>query len=184
MINALFKSFHKLLSNKLLNNSLNSLFKFEITHKHFAYLLIILISIFVNMYFGNYKENLNNTYASLEVQENLVRKFSNSELNFIKTHSLSIDNDQFINFIKSDLKKLFGQLNSIDLIQISKICNIKVNTFAITLAFWHDKFIFDFLDKLSKYGFVRVTEVHIERSEEYLQQPGLIVKLLCNLYQE
>ena len=174
----------------------------KIKLKYIIFVLLILFLIVLNYNLNIYKNTLQLKYYHLDNQVNWAQKLTKEEINFIKQHKFqnNYNSKQFIEFINLHIKKLFGTIKNIKVIKDSSINdnsinnnsindenpinNIKIKSLEINLRFWHDKFIFDFLNIISKYnpGFSRITNVQIKKSGNFLKEPGLKVKILCDLY--
>ena len=154
------------------------------------YMSIILINLVLvicfNISTSQFIKAKKDSYISLNKQYDLLQQFSKDELNFIKNHPLTIPSsgDDFEKYLRENINKYYGRLETID--KASNDYKL-IKTFSISLAFWHDKFLFQFLKKLYNYsnGYIRIMELNIERSEAMLlTDPGLHVNIVCNLYQK
>ena len=156
----------------------------DIKAKHILCLLILVVLVVIKLFLVDYKKDLNLIYEPLKRQAEIIKSFSNDELNFIRTHSLKENGT--IKYIKNNVLKFYGNIKNIKTLETKVIANkIKLTVMEINLLFWHDKFIFDLVDSIGSYNkaLMRVSSLQIKKINNNLDKPGLKVKILCELYQ-
>ncbi len=154
-----------------------------------TYALSILAMLVVSVFASLYKSNEFSKYEQLEEEMTPIISISkdNETLNFIKNHKFSGQNSDIKNFMQTVAKKTYSKISLIEKVAEKKIDQINVTKFKITGLFWHDMFIFEFLDKIQSFapGFLNIDHVEINKITKQIgQKPILKLELICEIFQK
>jgi hypothetical protein len=114
---------------------------------------------------------------------NNLKKDTN-KLKFISDHLFTSNKVNFEDFIKSMLQKQMAQVLSINKDE-SDIGPIIKDTFVIRALFWHDAYIFDFIDDIRSFnsGFARILELNIAKiATVSSKQPVMETEITCEVF--
>lgn len=148
-------------------------------------LAMLVISVFVSLY--KYKAFATCEQLEVEMMPVLSLATNNEKLNFLKKHKFSGQNSDIKNFMRTVAKQTYSKISLIEKISEKKIGKINVTKFKITGLFWHDMFIFDFLDKIQNFspGFLNIDNVEIDKITKTMgQKPTLKLELVCEIFQK
>ena len=153
------------------------------------YLIPILVmlpfSIFSTVYKNQQFEEYEQTAERLRPALNLLSQ--QEKISFIKAHKFYGKNIDFNNFIYKIIRKTYSKMPSIRLINRSKIGCVDVFQTKVMALFWHDYFVFDFLEKLRTFtpGFLNIISVNIAKlSKRLSQSPTIKLEVICKVFQK
>ncbi|MBR1944402.1 MAG: hypothetical protein IJ848_02915 [Alphaproteobacteria bacterium] len=150
------------------------------------YLISILILIIINLVLSFIKDSTEDEMIIINNKYDKIKQLNNDE--FVLNHLFEGDTNNIKNFIDYVTKYLINnhsEIISIKTIDNTKLNDITVETIQFELTFIHDKFIFELLELIQNYspGFVRITDVYIEKNEKFnINQNNLKVNMLCVVY--
>lgn len=152
------------------------------------YALSILSMLIVSVFASLYKSKEFAKFEQLEMEMSPIMSIAtnNEKLSFIKNHKFSGQNANIKTFMHTVAKKTYAKISLIEKISEKKIDKINVTKFKITGLFWHDMFIFEFLDKIQSFapGFLNIDNVEIDKITKKIgQKPILKVELICDVFQ-
>ena len=109
-------------------------------------------------------------------------------MKFISNHKFNGDKIDFNEFINNLAAKTYANISSIEILEESKISDVIVKQFKITGLFWHDIFIFDFIEKLQDFspGFLNILSIDINKFSNQIssQKPIMKLEVVCKVYQK
>lgn len=154
----------------------------------FYYLPIVLMAVisgFVSHYKNVKFEDI------LEVEEKSIPikelKSNNAKLEFISKHKFCGTSMDFENFIRNSEEKNYAKINQIKKLEESIHGQIKIRKFEIKGFFWHDSFIFNFLDEIQNFspGFLKILSIDIDKFSRMIREkPIMKVEILCEIFQK
>ena len=144
---------------------------------------------FVSFFISIYASNKQQQFLETELRYTpIINIMSNHNIfEFIKKHKFGHTKNDYTEFIKQISKEYFAKISSIEKISSTKIGNIEVLTVKIDMLFWHDSFIFNFLDKLQKYspGFINILSIDINKFTKHVgNKPSLKLEVICKIFQK
>lgn len=174
-------------------NILKYIYKFNIKWKY----VFLLISVIVCSYFiHQIYENKLSQLGKLQILYNKISQLKNN--NIVKNHVLNNlefnvtklgksthynDSEQFVQYIEKEFNKKYGKINNIKVSNHTKLSSINITQIEISNIFIHDKFIFEYIDKIHSYsGFVRVSALKIEKKQLDNKKNILVARIICDLY--
>lgn len=142
----------------------------------------------INLAASIYKIQKCDECIELESQAKPVEKISTDrpKLDFILRHKFKGRSQSFSEFVQAISHETYSQIASIDSLKEYVTGTVNVQEFRITGLFWHDLFIFDFLDKLQDFspGFLNITSVEINKfSKQIAQKPIMKLEVICKVFQ-
>lgn len=148
--------------------------------------LIITICLILENFIASYREQRIISYTSIEKTINFMNnlKKDTNKLKFISDHLFTSNKVNFEDFIKSMLQKQMAQVLSINKDE-SDIGPIIKDTFVIRALFWHDAYIFDFIDDIRSFnsGFARILELNIAKiATVSSKQPVMETEITCEVF--
>lgn len=159
-----------------------------ITHKRMAIIVVGMmviaswISIHKNQRYAEYMEWQEKATPFVKLRSN-PQKFD-----FILKHKFSKNGLDFKNFVQQIARQNYACIPIIDFSEEkSKIGQVNVSLAKITGFFWHDTFIFNFLDNLQDFspGFLNITYVEIDKFTKQLgAKPILKLEVICKIFQK
>lgn len=102
-------------------------------------------------------------------------------------HICSSNIVKFEEFVTRIGHESMAEISSIKNIGASSKGSVKVRKFTVVGFFWHESFIFEFLDKLQKFcpGFLKILQVEINRFAKITTiRPAMKVDVVCVTYQK
>lgn len=164
-----------------------NIIKLLTNNKSFIKYLIIILILFINNLICIFIiDNMEGKLTVINDQYNKIKQLNNNK--FILKHLFKEDKNNiknFKNYVKESLKNNRSEVININTIDSKQLYNITVETIQFDLTFIHDKFIFELLELIQNYspGFVRVTDVYIEKTNKFnINQNNLNVRILCEIY--
>ena len=146
---------------------------------------LTLVSFVISIYASKQQQQCLETELQYEP---IISIFSDHDIyEFIKIHKFGNSKNDYTDFIKQISKEYFAKISSIEKIAVVKIGNIEVSKVKIDMLFWHDCFIFDFLDKLQKYspGFINILSIDINKFTKHVGiKPSLKLEVICKIFQK
>jgi hypothetical protein len=126
--------------------------------------LVIVICLILENLVVSYKDKRILSYSSTEKTLCFINelKKDTNKLKFISNHLFTTNRINFEDFIKSAMQKRMTQILSIDKNELDMSPIVK-DTFVIRALFWHDAYVFDFIDDIYSFssGFARILELNI-----------------------
>jgi hypothetical protein len=157
--------------------------------KYSCRLVGIVIAFAISNILSIYKEEKFSEYEDAKNISVLVQKLTNDDnkLQFALRHRFNGENKNFGQFVSQIATKNSSQISSIEYVDESIIGLIKQKKVVIHGLFWHDIFIFAFLDALKNFspGFLKILSVDINKfAKVSLLKPVLKVNVVCELFQK
>ena len=151
----------------------------------FSILAMIGLSLFASMYKSK-------TFAKCEQIEVELKPLmsiatNHEKLDFIKNHKFSGQNSDIRNFLRTIAKKNYAKISLIEKISEKRIGKINVTRLKVTGLFWHDIFIFEFLEKIQSFapGFLNIDAIEIDKITKNIgQKPILKLEMVCEIFQK
>ena len=153
------------------------------------YLILVLMMLTISFLVSGYKERICEDCEEAEARAKpIIDLVSNAEkIKFIQKHKFNGKGEGFREFVAKLSYKTYSKIISIDPVSESKIGNVRVNEIKITGLFWHDSFIFDFLDNLQNFspGFLSIVSIDIDKfSKQISQKPTMKLEVVCKVFQK
>jgi hypothetical protein len=128
-------------------------------------------------------------YDSLQKTLNVINDLNKNpeKANFILDHLFIGKANNFEDFINKAASNNNGKIISCINIETSLDAGLKKETMIIVGIFWHDAFVFDFLDEITKFnpGFINISKIEIEKiGEVSLDKPVIKVLIKCKIFQK
>jgi hypothetical protein len=145
--------------------------------------------IFINCLMSSYKNEKFTELQCIRDTKTVIKKLSISapQKKHLANHLFSDKDLNFEDFITKIGKESLAKISSIEPIEESVIGTIKTKKFAITGVFWHELFIFEFLDKLQKLSpsFSKILSIEINKFAKIAYiKPIIKVDIICITYQK
>jgi hypothetical protein len=162
---------------------------FVFIKKHILHLTGIMIAFAISNILSSYKEKKLFEYERAENTATLIQKFTTDDdkLQFALRHRFNSENRSFEQFVSQAAAKNFAQMSSIEYADESVIGLVKRRKAVVHGLFWHDIFVFTFLDTLMDFspGFLKILSVDISKFAEMSPlKPVLKVDIVCELFQK
>jgi hypothetical protein len=146
---------------------------------------MLILSVLVSLYKGKKFVGM----QELEKREADVKSIiSNGEkLRFISEHGFGKANVSIESFTKDLGQKNFSEITKIYSVEESIIGTVKKTKLEIEGFFWHDLFIFEFLNEMQNFkpGFIKILSVEIDKfSKILIKKPALKVNVVCEVFQK
>ena len=157
--------------------------------KNKMYTLSILAMIGLSLFASLYKSKTFAKCEQIEVEmKPLMSIVTNHEkLDFIKNHKFGGQNSDIRNFLRTIAKKNYAKISLIEKISEKRIGKINVTRLKVTGLFWHDIFIFEFLEKIQSFapGFLNIDAIEIDKIAKKIgQKPILKLEMVCEIFQK
>ncbi len=149
---------------------------------------LIFISIFIIWNAVSlYKSDLFNKLQESELRTDPIKSFDKETIKFISEHDFSSKKIKFRKFIEN-----LADHNLAIITKVSKSDEIKTKAFRkiqykIRGYFWHDKFIFKFIDELQNFhpGFLKLLNIDMDKfSKTNIFKPSIKLELICEIFQK
>ena len=152
-------------------------------------IFLILIGIAVVVTANIYKNRKEEQYNQFKIEMTpIIGIASNKDkLNFIQRHSFSGKCADINKYIQRIFRETYANLTDIEKVSETKIGKISVHTIKISGIFWHDVFIFDFLDKIQNFspGFVNIISININKlARKITHKPIIKLEMICKIFQK
>ncbi|MDR2667404.1 MAG: hypothetical protein LBB34_04845 [Holosporales bacterium] len=162
---------------------------FTFVKKHLLHLVGIIVAFVISNTLSSYEEKKLSEYENAENMVVLTRNFTNNKckLQFALQHRFNGESRNFEQFISQAIAENFAQISSIEYVGEPVSSLIKRQKTIVHGIFWHDMFIFTFLNTLMSFspGFLRILSVDICKfAEMSLLKPVLKVDIVCELFQK
>jgi len=157
--------------------------------KNKRYLVPVLVMLTISSLVSEYKERIFEDCEEAEAKAKpVIDLVSNAEkMKFIQKHKFNGTRINFTDFVAELSHKTYSKVTSIEPVSESKIGNVKVNEIRITGLFWHDSFIFDFIENIQNFspGFLSIVSVDIDKfSKQISQKPIMKLEVVCRVFQK
>lgn len=154
-----------------------------------AYALSILVMSLASIFVSIYKTQQINKYEQIATEVNqIIGIISNGErVKFIQKHRFCEKKTDIKDFMRKVAQTTYAKISSMEKISEEKIGKINVATFKIIGLFWHDCFIFEFLEKIQTFspGFLNIETVDIDKlSKKIVHKPMLKLEVICRIFQK
>jgi hypothetical protein len=149
-------------------------------------LLTIAVCLILESFIASYREQQILSYTSIEKTMHFMDelKKDSNKLKFISDHLFTLNKVNFEDFVKNITRKQMVQILSINKDEIN-IGSITKDTFVIRALFWHDAYIFDFLDDIYSFnsGFARILELNIAKIAAVSnKKPVMEAEIKCEVF--
>lgn len=162
----------------------------EFLFQNKIYILSILMGLLISVPVSIYKNQQREECEALEYKVEPICKLvkDKKKLKFISAHKFAGEKVEFENFVDDLAQKYHSKIANIEIQDESKIANVNVQQIRITGFFWHDVFIFAFLEELQDFspGFLNILSVDIDKFSKQIssQKPILKLEVVCKIYQK
>ena len=145
----------------------------------------VLLSVITNIYKSEKEEQYHHNQIEMNPVIDIV---SNKEKwEFIQKHSFNGKSNDINKYMRRIFQETYAKLTDIKHISETKIDKISVKTMKISGIFWHDVFIFDFLDKIQNFspGFVDIISINIDKfARKITHKPIIKLEVTCKIFQK
>lgn len=166
-------------------------FNFEWTYT-LLLIFVTICSLFVNQIYKNKLprlerlQNLHNKIIQLR-NNDIVKNHVLNNLKFKITSTgrdrRCTDSEQFVQYVEKNFDKKYGKITDIKVSNHTRFSVVNVTQIEILNMFIHDKFIFEYIDKIHLYnGFARVSALKIEKKQLDNGKNVLTTRIICDLY--
>ena len=157
--------------------------------KHKVHLLHVLAMLTVSFAVSVYKSHKLTKYTEFESEmQPLINISANSEkLHFIQKHNFKGKYLNFKDFVNKIAYENCAKISCFENISKTKIEKIDVKLIKLIGLFWHDIFIFNFLEEIQDFspGFINIVSVEINKfSRQILHKPVLKLEAVCKIFQK
>ncbi len=149
--------------------------------------ILAMIIVSLSSSFYRSKEFARCEQTEMEMKPIISIATNNEKLSFIRNHKFAGQNSDIKNFMQTVAKKTYSKISLIEKISEKQIGKINATKLKITGLFWHDIFIFEFLDKIQNFapGFLNIDAVEIDKIAKTIgQKPILKLELVCEIFQK
>ncbi|MDR1476319.1 MAG: hypothetical protein LBI20_03315 [Holosporales bacterium] len=148
--------------------------------------IIIVIFLTLKSFITSYREQQVLSYAPIEKTMHFIDDLKNNtnKFRFISNHLFTINKSNFEDFIKNIAPKYMPQNLSIDKDE-SDIGSILKDKFTIRALFWHDNYIFDFIDDIYSFnsGFAKILSIDISKIAAIsTEKPVIEAEITCEVF--
>ena len=134
-----------------------------------------------------YKSDLFNKLQESELLIEPIKSFDKETIKFISQHDFSNKKINFRKFIENLADHNFAIIT-----KVLKSNEIKTDTFRKTQYkikgyFWHDKFVFKFIDEVQNFHpeFLKLLNIDIDKfSKANVFKPSIKLELICEIFQK
>lgn len=172
----------KIMINKKFNKTIIHLIK---TNGYillvFVLMLLVCIASFIH------KEILFNKFQESELLTGPIKCFDSKVIKFISEHNFSGKNINFRKFVENLAEHNFAVITEVKKCNISRLDSFKRIKYKVRGYFWHDKFIFEFIDELQNYhpGFLKLSNVEIDKFSKVNEiKPFIRLEIICEIFQK
>lgn len=172
----------KIMINKKFNKTISCLIK-----ANSCILLIFALMSFVCIATFIHKEILFNKFQESELLTGPIKCFDRRVIKFISEHNFSGKNINFRKFVENLAEHNFAIVTEVKKCNISRLNSFKRIKYKVKGYFWHDKFIFEFIDKLQNYhpGFLKLLNVEIDKFSKVNEiKPFIRLEIVCEIFQK
>ncbi|MDR3224322.1 MAG: hypothetical protein LBT03_01920 [Holosporales bacterium] len=128
-------------------------------------------------------ETIQNYFATVD---DLVR--SPEKLKFISAHLLLEETNQsFDEFVTKIGQDNFAEIFSIEKKDEVIIGSLKKTKIKITGIFWHEDFIFEFLNSIYDFrpGFLKISQIDVDKFADIsIEKPAMKLEAICEVFQK
>ncbi len=161
----------------------------EFVKRYKGYYLPIITMIFISIFISNYKNMKLEECIAIEAETYPIKKLESNKakLEFISKHKFSGSSKDFENFIKELGQKNYAKIKQVNKLEDSVNGKIKITKFEIKGFFWHDSFIFNFIDEIQDFspGFLKILSIDIDKFSKIItEKPIMKVEILCKIFQK
>lgn len=169
--------------------TLDKNWKIIFKREYLFWLIGLIIFLVISNFVDSIKDEKNLKLCEIQRKEDLVNnlKKDESKIKFISKHLFTGNQLDYHQFLKDIALQNKAKIISIDEKEIKSIGSINKKTISVTGIFWHDKFVFDFLNDIQNFhpGFARVVLVDIDKFAKIsLSKPVIKVEILCEIFQK
>lgn len=145
------------------------------------YLILLLTGLLTNIYVRHIYECKELELAPYKDIYDKIALLKNNT--FVKAHNLNSDSEKFIQYMEQYFDNKKAKIINIKAGELNNISSIKIIPIEIDCSFIHDKFIFEFINKINQYeGFARTIAVKINKKELNNGYHILETVIVCTLY--
>lgn len=161
----------------------------SVIERNKVYILSIIAMLLVSIFVSIYKTQSSDKCEQIktELQPIMMLVSNHEKLKFIRKHKFGNTTPNIADFMHKTAKKNYAKILSIEKISEKKLGEIKVTKVKITGMFWHDMFIFDFLEQMQNFnpGFLNIEAINIDKlSKRVVYKPMLKLELVCEIFQK
>lgn len=154
---------------------------------NYSYFLAFMIMVIISISVSCYKSVLFDKLQETELKIAPFNSISKKQEAFILKHAFSKDGINFKRFITELGGKNFATVTNISKLDTINLHKLKKTKYSIVLFFWHDKFIFQFLEGLQdlRPGFLKLLNIKISKVSKVNEfKPFLKLEVLCEIFQK
>lgn len=157
--------------------------------EYLLWLIVLIIFLVISNFVGSIRDEKNLKLCEIQKTESLVNnlKKDSSKIKFIANHLFTGNQLDYREFLKNIAFQNKAKIISIEEKDTKSIGCINKKTVSMTGIFWHDKFVFDFLNDVQNFhpGFARVVSIDIDKFAKIsLSKPVIKVEILCEVFQK
>lgn len=148
-------------------------------------LAMLIVSFIVSIYKSHRLTKC--TEFEIEMQPLINISMNSEKLHFIQKHNFKGEYSNFKDFVNKIAYKNCAKISCFENISKANIEKIDVSLIKLIGLFWHDIFIFNFLEEIQDFspGFVNIVSVEINKfSKQILHKPTLKLEVVCKIFQK
>ncbi len=151
--------------------------------------VVVLLSLVVSSFIGMFKDDLFVKYNLIRDKALSIKNVmsNQSRIQFVNLHHFYGDQVDFNAFIKKTSDRDHARILEIKQIEDECVDKIRKQTYEISEIFWHDSFVFDFLDAIQDFnpGFANIKLVEITKcGRASKHKPAIKVRIVCDIFQK
>ena len=153
--------------------------------RSFPILGMIIVSTFVSIYKSHAVEKYTQFANEMKPITDIIS--DNDKFNFIQNHLFKGEALDFKDFANKVAQENYAKILSLNRISCIKLDKINITQIKITGLFWHDTFIFDFLEKIQNFspGFINIIAIDINKfSKKITHKPVIKLEVICKIFQK
>ena len=134
-----------------------------------------------------YKSELFNNLQESELLAEPIKSFNLEEIKFISKHDFSNKKITFQKFIDNLANHNFAIITTILKSGEIKTRDFRKIEYRIRGYFWHDKFVFKFIDELQDFhpGFLKLLNIDVDKfSKANAFKPSIKLEIVCEIFQK
>lgn len=160
----------------------------NITSKQKLFILLTAVVCVLSAVISSYKCHKLEQCQEMEMHAAPIQdlQLDDEKRNFILRHKFSGTKTNFREFVEAIAKQNYAKDVHISLLEDAVPAKVKICRYKIEGLFWHDRFIFNFLDGMQDFapGFLEISHFEINRfARNVLHSPVLKLEVLCNVFQ-
>lgn len=149
--------------------------------------LIFILTVVVWIVIFLYKSELFDSLQESELLAEPIKSLNQEEIKFISKHDFSDKKIMFQKFVDNLANHNFAIITTVLKSGEIKTRDFRKIEYKIKGYFWHDKFVFKFIDELQGFhpGFLKLLNIDVDKfSKANAFKPSIKLELVCEIFQK